>query len=118
MRVCLFEDHANDLEPLSLTRPVFQLVCGRTCLGWKQLRALAPSEYGLVVRPHLAELARLDQPALPVNDPTWIRAGATVFVNGRWLPPEGQFNVPDGPRVGLANGEVAFAVVGADQVRD
>src|SRR5205807_1760711 len=38
MRVCLFEDRAEDLDPLTLTRPTFQLLCGRSSLGCKQLR--------------------------------------------------------------------------------
>ena len=41
MRVCLFEDRgALDLEPLTLTRPVFELLCGLTSLAAKQCRAL------------------------------------------------------------------------------
>ncbi len=28
MRLCIFEDRAEQLEPLSLTRPVFELRCG------------------------------------------------------------------------------------------
>ena len=33
MRVCLFEDRADNLEPLSLTRPVSALWCGMTSLA-------------------------------------------------------------------------------------
>src|SRR5437867_4361846 len=68
MRVCLFEDHADNLEPLSLTRPVFDLICGRTSLAWKQLRYWAPREYGLILRPHLQELALLGNTTMRVND--------------------------------------------------
>ena len=40
MRVCLYEDrHALDLEPLTLTRPAFDLLCGCVSLGEKQFRA-------------------------------------------------------------------------------
>ena len=39
MRVCLFEDSlAADLEPLTLTRPVFALLCGCTSLADNQDR--------------------------------------------------------------------------------
>lgn len=118
MRVCLFESHANHLDPLSLTRPVFQLLCGSTSLGSKQLRYCTPSEYGLLVRPHLEELARLGNAAVPVNDLDWLTAERTVLVNGRWLPPEGRANFPAEPCVGMTGEEVAFAVVEADQARE
>src|SRR5438552_1246488 len=116
MRVCLFEDHADNLEPLSLTRPVFDLICGRTSLAWKQLRYWAPREYGLLLRPHLQELALLGNTTMRVNDLGWLGADTTVMVNGRWLPPEGSVTLPAGPCVGLAGGEVAFAVVTPEQV--
>jgi UDP-N-acetylglucosamine diphosphorylase/glucosamine-1-phosphate N-acetyltransferase len=118
MRVCLFDDQADNLEPLCLTRPVFQLVCGRTCLAWKQLQYWAPREVGVMVRPHLEELERLRQPATRVNDQSWLSAGTTLFVNGRWLPPEGRPTLQDGPCVGLARGEVAFALVGLEDARN
>jgi UDP-N-acetylglucosamine diphosphorylase/glucosamine-1-phosphate N-acetyltransferase len=117
MRVCLFEDEANNLDPLSLTRPIFNLVCGRTCLGWKQLRYWSPKEYGLLVRPQLAALARLADSDLPVNDPDWLEAGPTLLVNGRWLPPENSPKLPAGPCLGMAGGEVAFAFVEAQHMR-
>ena len=51
MRVCLFEDGAATLEPLSLTRPVFDLRCGLTTLAEKHLRLLAPWSVGVLIRP-------------------------------------------------------------------
>jgi UDP-N-acetylglucosamine diphosphorylase/glucosamine-1-phosphate N-acetyltransferase len=116
MRLCLFEVDAGNLHPLSLTRPVFDLLCGRTTIRWKQLKFWAPHECGLLIRPHLAELARLGAPGLPVNDPVWMAAGLTLMVNGRWLPPGGRPNLPAGPCVGLAGGEVAYALVGPSEV--
>jgi UDP-N-acetylglucosamine diphosphorylase/glucosamine-1-phosphate N-acetyltransferase len=118
MRVCLFEDHGvADLEPLSLTRPVFDLLCGPTTLGGKQGRffGLAPS--GVLLRPALAPLYRLHNPEVAVNDHAWFSSGPTILVNGRWLPP-----VPTGPFtdsspcIGLVDEEVAFAVVDAGRL--
>src|SRR5438552_3659209 len=86
-------------------------VCRRTCLGLKQLRYWAPSEYGVLVRPHLEELAYLGKTAMPVNDIAWLGAGTTILVNGRWLPPEGHGKLPDSPCLGVVGGEVAFALV-------
>src|SRR5437762_1943341 len=118
MRLCLFEDHAEYLAPLTLTRPIFRLLCGLASLGCKQLRYWPTSEYGVLVRPHLEELVRLDDATVPINDLQWLGAGMTVLVNGRWLPPEHQGDLPEGPCVGLAGGQVAFAVVGPEQVRN
>jgi UDP-N-acetylglucosamine diphosphorylase / glucose-1-phosphate thymidylyltransferase / UDP-N-acetylgalactosamine diphosphorylase / glucosamine-1-phosphate N-acetyltransferase / galactosamine-1-phosphate N-acetyltransferase len=118
MRICLFEDQADRLDPLSLTRPIFYLVCGRTSLGWKQLRHWALRDFGILVRPHLEAITRLGKATMPVNDAAWLGAGPTVLVNGRWLPPEGRAKPPAGPSVGLCGDEVAFAVVGPEHVQN
>src|SRR5207245_8712805 len=88
MHVCLFEDQGvAHLEPLTLTRPVFELLCGQTSLARKQARYFAPREVGVLIRPGLVDLFRLRQPTIPVNDLNWLRGEAAVLVNGRWLPP-------------------------------
>jgi UDP-N-acetylglucosamine diphosphorylase/glucosamine-1-phosphate N-acetyltransferase len=119
MRVCLFEDpEVADLEPLTLTRPVFDLLCGQTSLGAKQCRFFAARERAVLVRPHLAEMVRLTRPAdLAVNDRAWLGAGPVVLVNGRWLPPAPPAAPLDlkAPCVGLAGGEVAFVVLGPEE---
>jgi hypothetical protein len=98
MRVCLFEDPgARDLEPLTLTRPAFDLLCGLSSLAAKQYQAFAADSRAALVRPHLADVCRqgpgptpafcAGPPADPVgvafNDPDWLRAGPAVLVNGR-----------------------------------
>jgi UDP-N-acetylglucosamine diphosphorylase/glucosamine-1-phosphate N-acetyltransferase len=129
MRVCLFEDRgALDLEPLSLTRPVFELLCGLTSLAAKQSRFFPPGPRGVLVRACLADVYRLGVTALPVNDLAWLRAGPTILVNGRWLPP----SIPlpalpppnmggvggGGPCVALVDDEVAFAIVDPEHLVD
>jgi UDP-N-acetylglucosamine diphosphorylase/glucosamine-1-phosphate N-acetyltransferase len=114
MRVCLFEDRGVlDLEPLSLTRPVFELLCGLTSLAAKQSRFFPPGPRGVLVRPYLADLCRLHSPAVPVNDLTWLRAGPTVLVNGRWLPPATPLPLTElsRPHIALVKDEVAYTVV-------
>ncbi len=112
MRVCLFEDRGVlDLEPLTLTRPVFELLCGLTSLGDQQRRLFTSSETGLLVRPELADLCRQRYPGTPVNDAAWLRAGPTVLINGRWLPdPQ---TVPDTthPCVALVGDDIAYIVL-------
>jgi UDP-N-acetylglucosamine diphosphorylase/glucosamine-1-phosphate N-acetyltransferase len=115
MRVCLFEDAGVlALDPLTATRPAFELLCGATPLAAKQCRHFAPCEVGALVRPHLVELFRLHHPATPVNDAAWLRAGPTVLVNGRWLPPDRPATSAAGPCVGLVGDTVAYAVVGPE----
>ncbi len=117
MRVCLFEDHGHAaLEPLSLTRPVFDLLCGLDSLASKQWHYFAPCDVGLLVRPHLVELCRLRDCRLPVNDLAWLRGGPAVLVNGRWLPPMGAAPDLAGSCVALVGDEVAYAVLGPDQL--
>jgi UDP-N-acetylglucosamine diphosphorylase/glucosamine-1-phosphate N-acetyltransferase len=121
MRVCLFEDHAAlDLEPLSLTRPVFELLCGLTSLAAKQSRFFPPGPRGVLVRPYLADLCRLHSSAVPVNNLAWLRAGPTILVNGRWLPPSLQLAFADlsTPCVAVVKDEVAFAVVEPEHLAD
>jgi UDP-N-acetylglucosamine diphosphorylase/glucosamine-1-phosphate N-acetyltransferase len=121
MRVCIFEDRcALDLEPLSLTRPVFELLCGITSLAAKQSRAFPPGARGVLVRPYLADLARRHVASVPVNDLSWLRAGPTILVNGRWLPPSIPLSLAElsEPGIALVKDEVAFAVVDAEHLFD
>jgi UDP-N-acetylglucosamine diphosphorylase/glucosamine-1-phosphate N-acetyltransferase len=117
MRLCSFEDRkVVNLEPLSLTRPAFDLLCGQTSLASKQCRFFGASDLGALVRPHLAECLHLRQPAIPVNDLAWLRASPTVVVNGRWLPPAGPAPEREALGVALVGDEVAYAVLGPEQL--
>ncbi len=114
MRVCLFEDNGIlDLEPLSLTRPVFELLCGLTSLAAKQSRFFPPGPRGFLVRPYLADLCRLHFPAVPINDLPWLRAGPTILINGRWLPPSFPLSPAElsHPSVALVDDQLAYAIV-------
>jgi UDP-N-acetylglucosamine diphosphorylase/glucosamine-1-phosphate N-acetyltransferase len=124
MRVCLFEDAGVvQLAPVTLTRPVFDLLCGLSTLGDKQAAWCAPAEVGVWLRPELADLYRTLTPDTPVNDRAWLAAGDVVLVNGRWIPPSGSRPVgvnfaPPSPCVGLVDDTVVYAVVPAQQLAD
>ncbi len=112
MRICLFEDAAvADLEPLTLTRPVFELLCGRTTLADKHARQFPGCPLGVLVRPYLADLFRQRFPNVPVNDLGWLAAEPTALVNGRWLPPARPGPAGPDPRIGLIGDEAAYAVI-------
>jgi UDP-N-acetylglucosamine diphosphorylase/glucosamine-1-phosphate N-acetyltransferase len=121
MRLCLVEDNAvAGLEPLTLTRPVFDLLLGSSTLGAKIARAFGigagPLRRGVVIRPYLKEVRKARDPHTAVNDRDWLARGPVLVVNGRWVPPAG-FEVPDthGPWMGLCDGQPACALVGPDQ---
>jgi UDP-N-acetylglucosamine diphosphorylase/glucosamine-1-phosphate N-acetyltransferase len=110
MHLCLFDDRAHLLEPLSLTRPVFDLVCGIGSLADKQRRCFVATSVGVLVRPALAALVRDQRLGVYVNDLYWLRTRHAVLINGRWLPPA-RFAVPSSPCLGMLDGQVAFAVL-------
>jgi UDP-N-acetylglucosamine diphosphorylase/glucosamine-1-phosphate N-acetyltransferase len=121
MRLCLVEDHAvADLEPLTLTRPVYDLRLGAGTLGGKIARAFGigpgPQRRGVVIRPYLAAIQSQRDPHTAVNDRDWLARGPVVVVNGRWVPPAG-FEPPGGhgPWLGLCQGQPACARVGPDE---
>ena len=75
MHLCRFEDRSvADLEPLALTRPVFDLLCGLSSLADKQAGHFQASARTAVVRPHLAETIRRTRRASPsTTSPTSVR---------------------------------------------
>lgn len=122
MRLCLAEDNAvSALEPLTLTRPVFDLLLGAGPLGAKIARAFGvgpgPARRGVVVRPYLASAQRWRDPRSTVNDRDWLARGPVLVANGRWVPPagfDGAAECRGGPWVGLAEGQPACAWVGPE----
>jgi UDP-N-acetylglucosamine diphosphorylase / glucose-1-phosphate thymidylyltransferase / UDP-N-acetylgalactosamine diphosphorylase / glucosamine-1-phosphate N-acetyltransferase / galactosamine-1-phosphate N-acetyltransferase len=129
MRICVYEDrHVRGLEPLTLTRPVIDLLCGLTNLGEKQARYFAATAVGHLCRPLVADQIRTRDSLARVNDPAWLRAAPTVLVNARWVPPPhprsgglmlhrrgvgfGASNLfADGSYLGTVEGEIGFAVL-------
>jgi UDP-N-acetylglucosamine diphosphorylase/glucosamine-1-phosphate N-acetyltransferase len=130
MRICVFEDrHVRGLEPLTLTRPACDLLCGLTTLLEKQIRYFGATVVGHLCRAVVADLVRGRDPNAAVNDAPWLRGAPTVLVNARWVPPPkpqsagpppqprrhlvaraaGPF--ADAPYVGTARGAVAFVVL-------
>jgi UDP-N-acetylglucosamine diphosphorylase/glucosamine-1-phosphate N-acetyltransferase len=117
MRICHFEDPAvTGLEPLTLTRPGCELLCGLSSLADKQARFFGLPAPGLLVREPLAELLRALRPGIAFNQAEWLAAGPTVMVNARWIPPGGAAPDFDGLCVGLVGDEIAFAVLTKEQL--
>jgi UDP-N-acetylglucosamine diphosphorylase / glucose-1-phosphate thymidylyltransferase / UDP-N-acetylgalactosamine diphosphorylase / glucosamine-1-phosphate N-acetyltransferase / galactosamine-1-phosphate N-acetyltransferase len=120
MRLCLVEDLAvSGIEPLTLTRPVHELLLGTTTLATKIVQAFrvgpGPQKRSCMVRSHLVDVQRLRDPHTVVNDRDWLARGPVVVVNGRWVPAV-EFEPPEayGSWVGLCEGQPACAQVGPD----
>ncbi len=112
MNLCVFENRGVfNLEPLTLARPAFELWCGAFSLLERQQRAFAATETGVVVRPTLADICRLQQPALAVNDADWLRREPNVLVDARWLPAPEPLADTTTPRVGCIGEEVVYVVL-------
>jgi UDP-N-acetylglucosamine diphosphorylase/glucosamine-1-phosphate N-acetyltransferase len=112
MRLCVFEDRSvAQLEPLTLTRPAFELWCGAASLLARQERFFATLVTHAQVRTDLVEITRLVQPRLRVNDPNCLEHGPTVLVNARWLPPASTSSDFKTPRVGVVDSQVAYVVL-------
>ena len=124
MRLCLVEDNAVvDLEPLTLTRPSFDLLLGSSTLGTKIAKAFGigpgPARRGVIVRPLLAGVQAARDPHTAVNDAAWLARGPVLVANGRWVPPVGLEVRMDGTAwVGLCEGRPACAWVGPEYAAD
>jgi UDP-N-acetylglucosamine diphosphorylase/glucosamine-1-phosphate N-acetyltransferase len=116
MRVCLFEDSGvAGLEPLTATRPAFELLCGQTTLGAKQARYFGASALGVWLRPYLTAVFHEQHPAVSVNDPAWLRAGPMALVNARWLPPSTGPADRWEPGVAMIGADIAYAILSPGQ---
>ena len=103
MNLFIFEDRGVEwLEPLTLTRPAFDLRCGAATLLERHLRNFGVSEALALVRPAVAALCQLGHARLAVNEAGG-RGGATILVNARWLAPATPLGDLTTPRLGLAD---------------
>jgi UDP-N-acetylglucosamine diphosphorylase / glucose-1-phosphate thymidylyltransferase / UDP-N-acetylgalactosamine diphosphorylase / glucosamine-1-phosphate N-acetyltransferase / galactosamine-1-phosphate N-acetyltransferase len=110
VRLCVFEDAGvANLEPLSLTRPAFDLWLGTTTLLTRFQRLFPTAEVGAIVRPSLTDLCRLSHPTVAVNDLDWLQRGPVLFVNARWLPLAVPVTYPEIGEIGLCGEQIAYA---------
>jgi UDP-N-acetylglucosamine diphosphorylase/glucosamine-1-phosphate N-acetyltransferase len=116
MRICVFEDSAVvRLQPLTDTRPAFDLRCGARTLLQRQLHAFGATQGFVFVRPELTPLCRLAHPELTVNDLGNGQEGKVLFINARWFPPANSFPEPKTGEAGLCEGETAYVCLSAEE---
>ena len=76
---------ADQFSPLTLARPVFELICGRFTLRERVLRAWNIDRWGVWIRSCLTAVYREDHPEAHLNDREWMNEGQVLLINGRWL---------------------------------
>ncbi len=83
MNIAFFEDPLYDnFDPLSLSHPIFTLLCGTSPIYAKWVKAMKPRDYAFLCRPHLKSLLEA-QTKRKVNA---VPRGDTIFINGRFMP--------------------------------
>lgn len=120
MRVLLFEDDAcAALAPIALLRPVFELMCGQQCLRSRVRAALPVAEWGVHVRSWLADVYAETHTDCHVNDDNWISRGATLLINGRWIP-DHRLTVDSFAEelVGVCDSQVAWVMLSGAELSD
>ncbi len=110
MRVALFEDRAamDQFSPISLLRPVFELLCGQFSSRERALRFLPVTDWGAFLRSELVDVYQEEHPESHVNDLDWLRVAPTLFLNGRWQADPKSLTTCDPETAGIIDGCVAY----------
>jgi len=107
--VIIFEDNgASNLNPLALTRPVFELLCGMTSL-WENIvkRFYSDTDVSFLCRDYLKEVLH-QKVNRKVNDLSGI--DNALFVNGRILASSSELPSVDGDEeIGIQDGVIVYA---------
>lgn len=115
--VVIFEDSAaSNFSPLSLTRPVFELICGMTTI-WKNIvdRFYSGADVRFICRDYLKAMLQQKLGA-KVNDLSGLEDA--LFVNGRILAAFSQLPGIDGENeIGLHDGTIVYARLKAKEIQ-
>jgi len=83
MTMLFFEDpFFGNFEPLSISHPVYTLLCGTSKIYEKWLDVINPDDYGFLSRSYLADILNLET-GKKVNE---IPEKDFIIINGRFLP--------------------------------
>lgn len=119
MRVAFFEDDAaEELHPLTLTRPIFELLCGQYSTRERAIRHLPVQEWGAFLRESLTETYREAHPDAAVNDWEWLKRDETLLINGRWLADVNSLQQLDPSAVGFVGGTLVYLTISASEAEE
>lgn len=83
MHICIFEDkQTENFYPVSLSHPVYDLLCGVKTLREKILCYFPDTKYSLFCRKYLKETVELNNPGIGINK---LEEDNYLFINGRTL---------------------------------
>jgi len=86
MRLCVFEGRApENLFPLTMTRPTFELRCGWTTLREKILAFFHETHACYFMRDYLAQVYGKRYREEPINDIKFLKTDDFILANGKWL---------------------------------
>lgn len=115
-RLALFEDsQADQFRPLSLVRPVYELLCGHFTNRERIVRQVQPTIWSAFCRPELEETYREDHPTIRVNDERDLTQGTTLLVNGRYIPKPGELASAKPDEAGVIGDTVAYLTLSAEE---
>ncbi|MCD6404923.1 MAG: hypothetical protein J7M19_03780 [Planctomycetes bacterium] len=116
MRICLYEDAGWDnLYPLVLVRPVYELRCGMLTLREKVKRAYPEAEFLYFMRDYMAD-AWSQKLGAKVNDAEAIAKGDTFFINGRALWSGFKMSLFGPEEVGVSGDTLVYVRAKADTI--
>ncbi|MEQ9409589.1 MAG: putative sugar nucleotidyl transferase [Fuerstiella sp.] len=119
MRWFLFEDSVTEqLYPLALTRPVFELICGREGLRRRIQRWFPAAPWGVKIRPWLREVYTEEHPTACVNNLNRLPESPVLMINGRWMP-ESRLSYDDVTmdNAGFIDGHLAWIALAPEESR-
>jgi len=96
MKICIFEDNKyENLFPIALTRPVFELKCGYVSLWERIARNFENVEIGFYLRDYLVPTFK-NRTGGKIADDDFVSSDDCLFINGRWLMKSGELEL-EGP---------------------
>ncbi|MGQ9610257.1 MAG: putative sugar nucleotidyl transferase [bacterium] len=113
--IIIFEDDlASNFNPLALTRPVYELICGMKSL-WENIvhRFYAESEVAFLCRSYLKDTFQ-QRTESKIND---LELTETLLINGRILATFSDLPPLDGDEeIGLQDNEIVYARLNAENI--
>ena len=119
MKICIFEDEGyENLYPLSLTRPVFELKCGQHSLGKRILRNFPNEHISYFMREYLAPVFSKNKVNVSINETDVLKNEDVLFINGRWLLGKGELSLKGDEEVGVCEKDILYLRAKAKTVKE
>lgn len=120
MHICIFDDEQYlNFEPLTYSRPVYDLICGMTTLKGKIIHAFPKEKVVLKCRDYLESFVKSENPKCKVNE---FIDDDYLFINGRIVAPSNLKNIlttkSGEEKVFISNGQVVAAKVSSKRIEE